>query len=466
MNQPEILKALEQMLPSIRETGHPEKVMLKYAAERNLSPAQLEKMANLFNISKSLSYYDKAPNRGGSFSLLDPAKLIEEYTAYETETPQRRKAASAATNFPGPSALEKPEEVLEKAASADAPEKVQRDELAWSVQVVDDSMSYFRDEIARLQKEAQTALYQTGHDLTEEVVNADIQYAMGVEDGKLVMEQIFGKAAAEVGEGEFKKRAFDASFRTDPLRVKLLKIAADVYDNMLNFTIAKGLRDDLQKSGTSYAEKVMRDAGKQEKERERAGAQGALDYLREKARAQGPRQWLPPDDEDAAPLDDKAPVDINFEGNVDWIDKNVAAPAVEFLKKVQPMRAHDELHRRLGSPSLLPGENKAQKGVDSARDEVARAVTLARLMQSDPIISEADPETVEEIYNTLQTTAPEIIRDPANLRLRLREALQYGAVPAHSQKEDVEIRKALADARAKERSLNSYSTNQSGGSDV
>jgi hypothetical protein len=88
--------------------------------------------------------------------------------------------------------------------------------------------------------------------------------------------------------------------------------------------------------------------------------------------------------------------------------------------------------------------NKRQKEVDIAADDVGRVTELQRLLLTDPIIGEADPDSVVSLYNTLAKANPEIVKDKNLLRFALREALQYDAVPLHTYKDLISMGKDRA----------------------
>ena len=97
--------------------------------------------------------------------------------------------------------------------------------------------------------------------------------------------------------------------------------------------------------------------------------------------------------------------------------------------------------------------NKRQKGVDVAVEDVSRVSELQRLLLTDPIIGEADPDTVVSLYNTLAKANPEIVKDKNLLRFALREALQYDAVPLHTYKDLISMGKDRADMQEKMQKL-------------
>ena len=85
--------------------------------------------------------------------------------------------------------------------------------------------------------------------------------------------------------------------------------------------------------------------------------------------------------------------------------------------------------------------------LDAERDGADWRDVVRVLFDLDP---EADPELVEELYNTFRSVNPEFVRDPSRLRMALREAIQYEAVPTHTLSELAQIRKTMGESRDRE----------------
>lgn len=86
MNQQEISREIQALLPEMRASRSPETVLLKHAASRGWSPAILERVGQNFNQLKTLSVMDKAAaveDRGRTFGILDVPKLLADYTTFK-----------------------------------------------------------------------------------------------------------------------------------------------------------------------------------------------------------------------------------------------------------------------------------------------------------------------------------------------------------------------------------------------
>lgn len=99
MDHTQILALIDNVLPDIKSTGHPESVLLKYAQANNLSPAQLARAGQTYNTMMALTTQTKAANRGDAFYLLDVPHMLDEFTKYtppkEASAGMQKSAASA-----------------------------------------------------------------------------------------------------------------------------------------------------------------------------------------------------------------------------------------------------------------------------------------------------------------------------------------------------------------------------------
>lgn len=86
-----------------------------------------------------------------------------------------------------------------------------------------------------------------------------------------------------------------------------------------------------------------------------------------------------------------------------------------------PVPSMNEAHKALS----------AHKGVDNERKRVLnvrRSIILADLMTNDPIIRDADPNTVAEAYKTMVMTSPRVSLDKAQVRAFLRSSVNSVAI--------------------------------------
>lgn len=109
--------------------------------------------------------------------------------------------------------------------------------------------------------------------------------------------------------------------------------------------------------------------------------------------------------------------------------------------------------------------NTAQRRTDMSTSDIVRTIMVRRMLATDPILREADPRAVLEVYNAIAKLHPDVANDPQRLRLVLREAASYDGLTLDSQKQLADTRKSEEDASAKARE-NSRSQYSVGGSDL
>ena len=82
---------IDDVAPRIQKSGSAHAELLKFANEKNLSPAELEAMGQIFNTAKTIKFLEKSASRGDSFPIVDVPKLVDDYMVVE-------KKASRSTN--------------------------------------------------------------------------------------------------------------------------------------------------------------------------------------------------------------------------------------------------------------------------------------------------------------------------------------------------------------------------------
>lgn len=449
MNHQVVLEALEDLLPEIKQSGSPSDVLLKYAKEQNLSPAQLEKMAQTFNQAKTLTYLDKSANRGGSFSLLDPAELISRYVDEDSFPDEYSlKAASEGgldkaantqdntvhTRFGGPFLLGVATPELDKIAKEEFEKEESERDMLWrhekeaadmrkQIELAEQVREVAVGDIIKFSREIQWFLRED-NELDKETLDLDVCADLGHEEGSRVLKQAYGDADYETT--VTKQASADRTFETTttPDRQKALDMAKALKQAMDIREAAVAYLDDLEKEAATQTREHQSQAGKRRGHTFRQAGGQSLEGIAESSDSVSDYLGKATENFITAPL-------------------SRGADAIAGAK-----RPLDSMEESLGisRQDLLPKKNKTQMKVDDAANEVQSATTLARLMQTDPILSEADPDLVTDMFNTLQETDPEFVRDPARLRMALREAVQYGMIPMHTLKEMTDMRKSKAQA--------------------
>jgi hypothetical protein len=126
--------------------------------------------------------------------------------------------------------------------------------------------------------------------------------------------------------------------------------------------------------------------------------------------------------------------------NKDVQDKNRYVASVSVL----PENLTDAAKKLLGRS--YSKEERAQK-IDANYEDAVAVGNLQKLMLTDPILSEADPYELVDMFNDLRVANPEAAKSTNMLRFALREALQYGGIPQQSAKTLTEIDRTAVQAR-------------------
>ena len=119
------------------------------------------------------------------------------------------------------------------------------------------------------------------------------------------------------------------------------------------------------------------------------------------------------------------------------------------------------LGRLLAGPGA---KNTAQQKVDKQVQLAKAQVNLQRLMVSDPVISEADPQQVADMFATLYNANPQMTQDPVMLRVTLREGLALDAMPVQTY-QDLTKTRGLAqqnEERARDENRDKYKVRDGG----
>lgn len=109
-------------------------------------------------------------------------------------------------------------------------------------------------------------------------------------------------------------------------------------------------------------------------------------------------------------------------------------------------------------------KNTAQMQSDMNVDDIKRQIRFMRMIQNDPILREHDKSKLTAVYNSLAEANPRLASDMESLRLIMREAAAHEGVTIDTIKQLADIRKSTADAAQREKELTDrkYTTSDKG----
>lgn len=516
MQHDQIIKTLEGLIPKGVEQG-PENVLLKYASDNNLAPAQLERLAQMYNVAMTLNFMDKSANRGASFTVIDVPDLLGKFT-----DPVEKEAALPADwgTWFETAPMSKAASTFKEAASADdfvalargadkntqelvfneayeeyasatsagfwdslAKEASAKFELESVTQMIHDAEEDFRKVASSVED-----LVRTGADFQEMAVEAQsLHKADGVKAASALHNYLkhtgmVGNACStrtvRIVKDTWKSESLFKEAAEALTKIKAAKDYLEFCKESATKIPREGNFDTTLASAFAAAEKSKQLASEfaaAEKSEKSKGPRRAGDYEEEDPTAKAPAKKNQPKTprsftgggaeitrggaldlsmfdtpEGRGPAEKSKQQKSENKGGKSEKSENagqalldLAGAANEGIKGItdpetytQGMTFESHLQKLKG---LGSGKNKTQQGIDQALADTKGITTVQRLMMTDPIISKADPELVVSLTNTLAKASPQVRNDPNLLRMALREAIQYEAIPMHTFKDLIEM---------------------------
>lgn len=477
MDHTTIISKLEDLLPEIKSTQDPAGVMLKYARENNLSPAQLQKLGQVYNIAKTLTFMDKSASRGGTFSVLDTEDLLNRFSEFRPAVKASRSSIEDWCDAP---------EDRTKAASledwTEVPASVETNRIPKFVNgvpvLVEESneqtfkLASFLDNLHSEAELEFQGILKNAAEIDQELMDV----GQLIDDQEDFLRQSFTKLAdhIRINGTPFSEVEQDCLELEDPVLMKAACNTASNYLTQLNVPHSRGeasarphlARDrhglvdlmkaaaqalDLRNGAIKYASSLKEPPKQKSKPKstdnpgEEASKSEADPAPAKPDKAEKPDEFaglrrprgLPAMVRDTAP--EKAEETQNraqketFDTILGSIQRNVIKPGQALVDPAYDS-AHSLLKNLWGSASK-PRANKRQQLIDESGEDTLFTTALHRLLTTDPILSKADPQNVASLAHSIRSAAPDAARDPNFLRFALREALQYDAVPLHTYKD-------------------------------
>ena len=458
MTHDSAVRTIVALVPEIEKKGA-NAVLLDHAERENLPPAQLEKLAQVFNTLRTLDHIDKQANtdaRGKSVDIVDVPVLV---ASYVLRTNQEKAAAplSASLSSHNPSTVD-----LMSAVRFDTPQ------------------------IKAASAPVEPAKRRVSSD---ELQNAALELAI---DARIAMEKVAGdllRSLPSLSDGSLDIAAAIADARphcnADALQqsVEWLKSAstAPLVGSSMDSPMTKRAFAITGNSGKLLVEfnyefsacQLMRKlAATADKGIGTAGPARTPEEIEEEVRRFMISHGMDPDDTSTEPTTPRpsfvtssdADSEERAEGpSTPASTSAVAAPGGSNVAKVlraigAPIRgagkivteAADSAKKQIERITNQDRTNKDQMNSDMDVEDVRRAIGVRRMIGTDAVLRESDPREVLEIYNAIARTNPEIVGNMPALRLLLREAVSYEGLTLDSQKQLTDIRQNSSKAESQE----------------
>jgi len=469
------IKVIENLAQDINLTQDPKNVLIKYAEDKNLSPAELERLGQVYNSAKTLSHLEKSANRGDTYSVLDIEDLVKTYMGHTKEAAVIKQASTSVIKggkLPNLFNIES----LEKSASEETSE--------FGSIFLDKMPNYARENVLQFLYE----LPDTIHELKGSIQKSASQIARSFYFENVALQDTLEKVARDSAASHNKnsdailfvaKKAvnyFGEEVQPDLEKYASVKVVKDTTGWLNQFSELQESIDlleelsEIAKSAASLIEFVggepvvvdLGDFGLGVKTRSNNASNATTANTGTDANVTMPD----PVDNPSNPVD-------NPPSNSDQIDtarssaildyliakeiskntpveaetsKELNLKALESLKNLADNSFDNLVAKQFNLPAVNRGYTAAK--IDKRTSSIEAAATIHELMQ-DPVISAHSPQMVVSLYNSLSQVNPTMMRDKNVAKFALREALQYEGVTPHTYAQLAGIEKDKADTKNK-----------------
>lgn len=476
-----------------------ETILLDYGDEKNLAPAQLEKLAQSLNSTLAIAHNKGAADKGSTFDIVDTPVLLERFTATERKPAKAAGVKQAATqNVPAEwqsfsvgshfsnTGAERPpfdwDKVDQHFTNGDARSIGGWHKAAASVEgrygsLEDRQVSEAdMENLKRLADSAFDSAYSGMLKLARKVRGNPGMYSEVVQDmvpytaNHAAVAGLLDTCLKNLGSpARYKVAAETRDFLTD--RHNIGEMAKQAGDLLEEREACLALRSEIKEA----APRVKARVDDEEENAPPAGGGGFLSSLQN----QPSSNQAPPDD-DRSKGKGKEPSHgpgqryvEQHEGKPEgsWADSflaltegsgDLAGTAGRTAKGLTQAITDSNVQGTARNTAegygaiFGHGREQAMQRMNSRLRAWRQGAVLQRLMLSDDVLSRLNPADVASAFDTIRRANPGMAEDVNSVRIPLREALQYQGVPLNTLKTLKDI-----DRPAKEPNQNSDSKSKS-----
>lgn len=439
---------VDDIAPDIRRTKDAAGTIIKFATEKNLAPAIVQGLGQLYNTAKTLAFLEKtsSANRGDSFPIIDVDEMVQKYLevgptksagvadgtidAWELDNPDgsARDLPACFTGLMTPAFVEEkvvnhvPDQSVKRAAFD---REIHTAEWQMAEQMVDDT----NHAISKQASEVAQALRENPEYPFHQFEADALGYFADLDDMKTTLDKVAhfcGTCRPRVDVSVRAKAATETKL-LNAFEEKLMKKLASIHKDFTLLQTCREFLDELRpKVATMTADPPVEEALREwtvpvgsgsassrgQASGESWGAPGPKLMPASKptgdagAGAKGPRKSGPSSSGGGGGSDLFGTLSGGLDKLLGGI-KDEATPAIK---------------------SMFGGRNQDQELLDNSMRDARHIAVLQNLLTTDEILSEADPDQVVQIYNTIRETAPEIAGDINVMRVLLRSAIQHDGI--------------------------------------
>ena len=483
MHERQIEKATSEIIQRLKAksaactAGTMEDCLVEYGDEKNLAPAQLEKIAQTLNLTLSIAHAKQADakSRGDTFDIVDTPNLLMRYQDPDRVGASTKKAAVTEETqswvpftvgdrfsdkpLKGPTS-EEVEDKLENTPGLSGWKKASCHEH-FAPRINAEALSnMLTDANVRVNRNlTKLAAIAKSPSAYQEVIQ-DI-YAFGKQAGAAIANALDARRS-ELHYATVKVAADTRDFfrdRHDILPI-LEELQEALYEKQACLELRAGENEKLASldglgfdpdnpGGTAVYDEEPR-PGKQQAQEERdrnsaLSAQGNAALARSQVRdllglaeerGQRPGTGYGGEPTGAAPDDIRQALLGAYQSGAGSIAPITGAVAsgtrglAETLSSASST-AHDQAKRTAEGYTALfgPGHTDQQSRLQNKLTAWRQGAVLQRLLMSDDVLSKMDPSQVASAFQTLRKNSPTQAQDINVVRMLLREALQYQGTP-------------------------------------
>ena len=483
MQHQDALRVIRRLGPELTKQSA-EAVLLRHAESEDLAPAQLEKLAQAYNMVRQLTHIDAAEDRGSTCHQIDTPALVRSYVGGDTS-----KAAAVTVSRMEPThdasvdlmlALRRELSPVVKAAAemtlekthpstpAPSPEAdilwhpTQLKEAAWDAKV---SFYMIADEVLKMAHcegrylqvaEAEKDAMRMAHPVcVSETLNWLSKYA-----GQQKLSRLLTRH-----EGPVKAAAFQL---TSPLADKIVELtqAFTLTSLFHKFATAAGVK--MEDMDNTPASDKVNELGQDQADLDvvhallrkqvgdvpatTSGPIGGGDQtqqLRESGeRINKAEADAKPKKTDGGGKDGGTTSAVGASPKTDG--KHWLASLISGATKpvgVLADAAHSAGESAKGAVTALtskPRTHRDQESLDKDVADIRRSILIRRLAANDPVLRDMPLKHVLETYNAIAESNPEVAANPRRVLLAMREAASYEGVTLDAQKMLGDVRSTAA----------------------
>jgi hypothetical protein len=458
MTQSDAIQVIQRLIPKM-EGSSPEQVLSKYATDRRLAPAQLERLGHVFNTASTLSAMER--DRESAPVLLDVPTMVRSYkeatgrparASALFDEPQQKAASAAIPSLHSrelPAVWEEPQQKV-AAAPAELPAKKISSQVYLMkalpkarelLKVAADRRFDFFDRVKALQKEAKAAGFKVD-DLN--TLYSDLKRRLGPDSARAVTGKFATFLANEVELIDLPELHIDRD-RTG-FRDKLASAWSLLEESHEAHQAFCDVCGDLDKHASVCTDFQTRERVRHFlQEASRLGKYGlALDFEKEAAPvAAGPwagsndyarraeENWkeLEEAETEQQPLSDRIPAFLAGTfyaagAAKDEAQKLFGHDIPQIVDEFSPQgRFGQYLDQQLGRKNRAKLRDQ-QLDYDRIATDTQSMANLQALVMKDDILATKPFDKVFEAFQAIRRASPEVASDRSLLRIMLRQAVE------------------------------------------